>query len=296
MHGPWEEARLGAFIRPQTSIADIKKVSVPIWFSGLNPSKINLGMAYYGRGYTVQRQDCADIECPYSAPSRPGRCTDSPGVLSLTEIKETIRLKNLVPKLIPKDMIKQITFEDQWMGYDDKETISLKTRWADQHCLGGTATWSIDFNSGTGRSVSKIGDFAKSANNDGSDAHSPPTLPTSPGSAALLTSKDGSCGGKQTCKNSSLGNCCSPSGFCGNSEPYCGNGCQKAFGTCAIIAVSPNNPTVTISIDGTCGPVRNVTCDGSPFGSCCSRYGWCGDTGTHCDVANGCQSRFGTCQ
>ena len=159
MHGPWEEDRIGAIIRPQTSIADVRRVSVPIWFSGLSPPKINLGMAYYGRGYTTKNKDCSDIGCPYGAPSNPGRCTVSPGVLSLTEIKDLIKQRNLVPKLLPQDMIKQITYDDQWMGYDDEETIALKSQWADQHCLGGTATWSIDFNSGAGMSVLEYSEF-----------------------------------------------------------------------------------------------------------------------------------------
>jgi chitinase len=49
-------------------------------------------------------------------------------------------------------MIKQIVWDDnQWMGYDDIDTIALKTQWANENCLGGTVAWSIDFNSGPGR-------------------------------------------------------------------------------------------------------------------------------------------------
>jgi chitinase len=151
MHGPWEAQRSGAFIRPQTSIVDIKKVATPLWFSGLNPFKINLGMAYYGRGYTASNLDCVGLGCPYSGESLPGQCTNSRGIISLTEIKDLIRQKNLTPKLIPDDMIKQIAFGNQWIGYDDADTIALKSRWADQHCLGGTAIWIIDFNSGVVR-------------------------------------------------------------------------------------------------------------------------------------------------
>lgn len=145
LHGPWSASTLGAFVLSQTSIIDIGSDLLPLWFDRLDPSKINLGIAYYGRGYTLSNTSCIDIGCPYSGPSLPGNCTDSPGVLSLLEIEETIKEKNLTSKLIPNEMVKQITWGNQWIGYDDCDTIAMKMNWGDEHCLGGTAVWSIDF-------------------------------------------------------------------------------------------------------------------------------------------------------
>ncbi|ESZ97680.1 glycoside hydrolase family 61 protein [Sclerotinia borealis F-4128] len=50
----------------------------------------------------------------------------------------------------------------------------------------------------------------------------------------LKVSVDGSCGDDngQTCKGSSLGNCCSEAGYCGSGGDYCGTGCQRDFGVC----------------------------------------------------------------
>jgi hypothetical protein len=84
-------------------------------------------------------------------PSNPGPCTNSVGVLGLKEISEIIVEEGLVLLFLSDIMIKQITCDNQWVGYDDNETIALKTEWADEICLGGTAIWSIDFNSGPGR-------------------------------------------------------------------------------------------------------------------------------------------------
>lgn len=51
-------------------------------------------------------------------------------------------------------MVKQISWDgNQWMGYDDAETIAMKTGFANNRCLGGTMIWSIDFDSGSGRLV-----------------------------------------------------------------------------------------------------------------------------------------------
>ena len=82
LHGPWEASTLGAQVRPQTSIVDINSTMLPLWFNGVDPSKINLGIAYYGRGYTLSDASCTDADCPYSGPSNPGPCTDSAGLLS----------------------------------------------------------------------------------------------------------------------------------------------------------------------------------------------------------------------
>ncbi|KAK6857967.1 hypothetical protein PG995_005666 [Apiospora arundinis] len=101
------------------------------------------------------------------------------------------------------------------------------------------------------------------------------------------TSTDGSCGANgKTCKGSVFGECCSASGFCGDSEAHCGPGCQfSASGNCT--AADSN-----VSVDGTCG-ANGKTCKGSTFGDCCSSSGFCGSTSGHCTA--GCQSGFGTC-
>ena len=151
LHGPWEASDLGASVRAQSSILDIANDILPVWFDSVDPSKINLGIPYYGRGYTLSNTSCTDIGCPYTGSSLPGPCTQSPGVLALREIDQIIKAKNLTSKLIHDEMVKQITWDDQWIGYDDRDTIGMKMKWGDEHCLGGPAVWSIDFFSGAGR-------------------------------------------------------------------------------------------------------------------------------------------------
>ncbi|KUJ19692.1 glycoside hydrolase [Mollisia scopiformis] len=144
LHGPWEAAILGADVRSQSSINDISSDLLPLWFDNVPPSKVNLGIAYYGRGYTLQDPSCTDVSCPYTGASNPGTCTDSAGVLSLREIEVLIQQQGLVPKLLSDEMIKQISWGNQWMGYDDADTVTLKSAWADQQCLGGMMYWSMD--------------------------------------------------------------------------------------------------------------------------------------------------------
>ena len=108
-----------------------------LWFDALTPSKINFGVAYYGRGYTLANPTCNSLGCPFSGASKPAPCTNFAGVMSLREIQQKIEADNLTPKLLPEAMMKQITWADQWIGYDDDETIALKKAWADGECFGG---------------------------------------------------------------------------------------------------------------------------------------------------------------
>lgn len=60
LHGFWDAdvKTLGAIIRPQTDIREIDNNTLPLWFDKLTPAKVNLGLAYYGRGYTVSDPKC----------------------------------------------------------------------------------------------------------------------------------------------------------------------------------------------------------------------------------------------
>ncbi|CAD6447523.1 8ee79419-bd96-49f7-bc53-35763a80c0cc [Sclerotinia trifoliorum] len=92
LHGPWD-ASVSAMGKPvigQTNIPEIYNWTLPLWYNGLDPSKINMGLAYYGRGYTLADSSCNHIGCKWSEPSLPGPCTNFGGVMSLQEINNII--------------------------------------------------------------------------------------------------------------------------------------------------------------------------------------------------------------
>lgn len=152
LHGSWDAAvkTIGALVRPQTDLRDITNDTLPLWFDKLDPAKVNLGLAYYGRGYTLSDKACNYMGCSFSGPSKPAACTNFEGVMSNREIKRLIKDKSLTPTLIDGAQVKQITWDDQWIGYDDDETFAAKVRTANSLCMGGTMIWSIDFDSGSG--------------------------------------------------------------------------------------------------------------------------------------------------
>ncbi|KAI8610353.1 putative non-hemolytic phospholipase C precursor [Chytriomyces sp. MP71] len=57
-------------------------------------------------------------------------------------------------------------------------------------------------------------------------------------------------------------------------------------------ATTPS-PVLPISKDATCGPKGTGTCQGTQWGNCCSKGGWCGATSAYC--GSGCQASYGIC-
>jgi len=148
LHGAWDAdvPGIGPKIRPHTDLAEIDKALEILWSAKVTPSKVNLGVANYGRGYTVSSKECMWYDCAFTGPSTAGVCTKQDGVLSACEIQRIISQHGLKPKLINGGAgVKEIAWDDQWIGYDDAETFELKLKLANDRCLGGTALWALDY-------------------------------------------------------------------------------------------------------------------------------------------------------
>ncbi|KAK0114603.1 hypothetical protein ONS95_014088 [Cadophora gregata] len=253
LHGSWDSdvMTLGSIVRGQADIREIKNNTMPLWFAGLNPQKLNFGLANYGRGYTLADPNCNSVGCKFIGASKKSRCTGSDGVMSLTEINQfLVKDQGIQPRLNPDSMMMEITWDDQWIGYDDEQSFELKRQFADSLCFGGTMYWSIDFNSGAGE-----------------------------GGLEPEVTTDGTCGpqnGQKVCGNG-FGDCCSPGGWCGSTDAHCGSGCQS--GKCL---------TNFETSDGTCGAMHgNSYCGNWEQGPCCSSSGFCGNSPAHCSILTG---------
>ncbi|ORX86804.1 hypothetical protein BCR32DRAFT_324760 [Anaeromyces robustus] len=106
-------------------------------------------------------------------------------------------------------------------------------------------------------------------------------------------SDNGHCGSKYG--RCPPGQCCSKYGYCGTSENYCGKNCQSEYGDCSN---TPTTTTKTTKTSSTRIPTSsNDRCGkeygACPPGQCCSKYGYCGNDSSYCDV--GCQPSYGLC-
>ncbi|KAH7116576.1 glycoside hydrolase superfamily [Dactylonectria estremocensis] len=152
LHGSWDTdvKTLGSIVRGQADLREIRNNTLPLAYAGVDPGKIVFGVAWYGRGYTLSDPTCNTFGCGFAGPSKPGKCTNSAGVLSLVEIQQMIKSGEAKSRLVKEAAMKELVWEDQWVGYDDEETVEMKRRFANDNCFGGIMAWSVDFNSGAG--------------------------------------------------------------------------------------------------------------------------------------------------
>ena len=142
----------GSMATSHTDIREIEKDAAALWTAQVDPKKVNLGLSKAGREYTLaDPKKCSHSDCPVSGTSKPGPCSNEAGLMSNVEIDDAIKVKGLKPKLDQASMSKEISWDDQWIGYDDDKTFKMKTDWAAENCFGGTTLWSLDMDSGEGR-------------------------------------------------------------------------------------------------------------------------------------------------
>lgn len=116
-----------------------------------------LGLAFYGRSFTLKDPACNIPGCEFRSGGEPGACTGTSGVLSNSEIYSIFDSKGLTPVLNKEAMVKYIVWDnDQWVSFDDADTYALKRAWANEQCLAGTMIWAISQDSKNYRSLNAL--------------------------------------------------------------------------------------------------------------------------------------------
>jgi len=108
-------------------------------------TKFVLGLAAYGRTYTLADDRCKELGCPFRSPGL-GGCGKTPGFLPFNEIHEYILSKSydeLHQDASSSSMV-AVVDEDQMISFDDESTWAIKEAYAQMMCLRGTMLWSID--------------------------------------------------------------------------------------------------------------------------------------------------------
>ncbi|KAJ7141725.1 hypothetical protein C8R43DRAFT_954685 [Mycena crocata] len=92
--------------------------------AGVQLSKINLGIGFYGRSFTLADRGCTIAGCPLSGG------TKGEGFLSYGEIDYLIQSQDLTPQYNTSSQTMVLQYDDQWIGvqlkYEDPYTISKK--------------------------------------------------------------------------------------------------------------------------------------------------------------------------
>ncbi|KAF2996314.1 hypothetical protein E8E14_001197 [Neopestalotiopsis sp. 37M] len=158
LHGTWDstDPYIGAIVGSHTNLTEIDEAMQLLWRNNIDPAKVNMGLGFYGRSFTLTDPSCSSAGCPFSGGAEPGPCTANSGTLSYAEIQNIIADNDAVTTLDKDAAVMQAVWNDnQWVSYDNEDTFKLKVDYANDRCLGGFLVWasSLDDSSGSAASI-----------------------------------------------------------------------------------------------------------------------------------------------
>lgn len=82
---------------------------------GVDPDKVVLGLAYYGRTWTLKTDSCKTPGCPATGPGKAGPCSLEAGTLIDSEINGIIADYSIHPSIDEETAVKYFAWdENQW--------------------------------------------------------------------------------------------------------------------------------------------------------------------------------------
>uniref|UniRef100_A0A3B4VJ15 chitinase n=1 Tax=Seriola dumerili TaxID=41447 RepID=A0A3B4VJ15_SERDU len=114
---------------------------------GAPAHKLNLGIASYGRVYTVASH-CGGVGAPVSGPGTEGTYTQMEGLLAYYEVKlQALKIIQLISdQKVPYAVINN----NQWVGFDNKHSIGTKVSYLNTNHFGGAFVLSLDLDDFSG--------------------------------------------------------------------------------------------------------------------------------------------------
>jgi len=155
LHGTWDSTDpfIGPLAMAHTNLTEIQQSLDLLWRNNIDPGRVNLGIGFYGRSFTMSNPSCLEAGCEFSGGGNPGPCTATSGILSAEEIRSVVAAGANV-QLDPVAGVEIITWDtNQWVSYDDETTLKMKVDFGNSFCLGGVLIWAIDLDDLKGTSI-----------------------------------------------------------------------------------------------------------------------------------------------
>ncbi|KAF6073178.1 chitinase 3 like 1 [Phyllostomus discolor] len=108
---------------------------------GVPAKKLLMGIPAFGRSFTLASSETG-VGAPSSGPGTPGRFTQEEGTLAYYEICDFLR--GATVHRLPGQQVPYATKGNQWVGYDDQESVEAKVRYLRSRELAGAMVWALD--------------------------------------------------------------------------------------------------------------------------------------------------------
>lgn len=159
LFGSWDDQSdwIGPHVYGHTNLTVIQNALSLLWRNGVPANQVNLGLGFYGRTYTLSDPKCDRPGCGFSGPGVVGQCSGEPGYMSYQDIAR-IRKKSQAPVVTDKkDTIKYFRYDDdQWVSFDDEETIQWKVDFANKQGLRGLFIWAVTQDTAEGTMLNAV--------------------------------------------------------------------------------------------------------------------------------------------
>nr|AJO25045.1 chitinase [Nilaparvata lugens] len=120
--------------------------SINYWLSeGVPKHKLVMGMPLYGQSFTLAKREQHGLNAPAPGPGQAGESTRAAGFLAYYEICS--RIKNGGWTVVQDEEQRMGPYAyngDQWISFDDKDTIRRKSEWIREMGIGGGMIWALD--------------------------------------------------------------------------------------------------------------------------------------------------------
>ncbi|KAL8594958.1 hypothetical protein ACOMHN_038755 [Nucella lapillus] len=124
--------------------------SIDYWLDmGVPQDKLVVGLATYGMSFTLREPQHHDVHSPAKGGGRMGRYTKETGILAYYEICENIQENGWQTGWIDDQHVPYAYGGNQWVGFDNVDSIKIKADNIMDRDLAGAFVWSVemdDFN------------------------------------------------------------------------------------------------------------------------------------------------------
>lgn len=119
--------------------------TVTNWINnGATPSKLVLGLGFYGQCFTLANSANHGIGAASSGPGASGLYTQQAGILSYLEICKNLMAGGWTTVYDTQQQSPYSYKGNQWVGYDNVQSIKAKSQYCLTKGLGGVMMWALD--------------------------------------------------------------------------------------------------------------------------------------------------------